>query len=311
MDVRVICAETCTEQYSHTYVGQTEEQSSVPLSFLSAGTVDKVFVRNGQKVAKGAPLVSIDAGQTKNLLKGAEAKLHQAEDAYGRVMQVYQAGGVAEIKKIEVETQLSEAGQLVKGLRQQVADCVLRAPCAGTVSDVSVRSGQNVLPEVTVLKLVGMKGINVRFTVPEQDVVKIKEGDCGIVEVPALGERYECKVLERSLVPERLSHSYEVVCSVSAANDTEDILPGMVCKVRLDSDALTGIMVPAGSVQTSGNGLLLWVVENGRAERRSVSSSKFSRDGVLINDGIAAGDTVIVSGYQKLYDGMKVVCHEE
>ena len=80
----------------------------------------------------------------------------------------------------------------------------------------------------------------------------------------------------------------------------------MVAKVKMQFPALGGIVVPAECVLTLPEGTALWVVKNGTAQHAMVQVSDFIKSGVLINKGLSVGDTVIVSGYQKLYTGAKV-----
>ena len=53
-------------------------------------------------------------------------------------------------------------------------------------------------------------------------------------------------------------------------------------------------------------GIGIWKIENGRAKRCTITSNKYVADGVLVTEGIAKGDTIVVEGYQKLYDNAKV-----
>jgi HlyD family secretion protein len=62
------------------------------------------------------------------------------------------------------------------------------------------------------------------------------------------------------------------------------------------------VVVPAGAVQ-NGN---VFVVVNGHARKRSVTSPGSSANGVLIQDGLIGGEELIVSPPAGLEDGQKV-----
>ena len=83
-------------------------------------------------------------------------------------------------------------------------------------------------------------------------------------------------------------------------------MPGMVCRVRMDGEAVEGCVVPASILQTGKQGRYLWVVSDGKVCRRNVSVGGFAGKGVLITDGLQEGDLVIVRGYQKVSTGMAV-----
>ena len=62
--------------------------------------------------------------------------------------------------------------------------------------------------------------------------------------------------------------------------------------------------LPTVIFQKSGHSV--WLIKNGRAERRMVAISDFVENGVLVSKGISFGDTVISKGYQKMYNGAAV-----
>ena len=52
----------------------------------------------------------------------------------------------------------------------------------------------------------------------------------------------------------------------------------------------------------------MWVIEQGAAVRRGIVTAGYQADGVRVSEGLQAGDSLITEGYQKLYNGCKVVC---
>ena len=54
-------------------------------------------------------------------------------------------------------------------------------------------------------------------------------------------------------------------------------------------------------MQTRPEGLSVWVMENGRAQHRIITSSAFVANGVLVSSGLHPGDTVVTVGMEKLY----------
>lgn len=305
LPVEVLIIDSTTSVITHNYVGRAEDADVISLSFGVAGIIERIDVHNGDYVQAGQQLIVLDATKSRSLLATAEAKLQQAQDGYNRAKMVYNEGGVSEIKMMEITTQLHEAEQLVIALRNQVEDCTLRAPMAGVIGDLHWHVGQNILPDVQMLKLHNRTSKRVVYTVPEQDIAQVQAGDPVSVRIPALGDRqWQGRVTERSLSANTMAHSYEVKCLLEG--NTTDILPGMNCQVQSQKDRISGYSVPAHCVQTMGDGLFVWVCRHGEAHRVGVESACFGREGVLISRGLNRGDSVIVSGYQKLYHGAKV-----
>ena len=101
-----------------------------------------------------------------------------------------------------------------------------------------------------------------------------------------------------------LTHSYPV--KVLIDENDEAFTPGMIAKVVLHSDVDKGIIVPASAVLINNDGKFVWLAKDGRATRQTITISGYSGNGVVVSEGLNSGDIVIVEGYQKVSEGMKV-----
>lgn len=86
------------------------------------------------------------------------------------------------------------------------------------------------------------------------------------------------------------------------------LLPAMFARVKLVKEVIPdAITVPAYSlVAAPGGGYLAFVVEEGKAARRTVETGIEVEGRVHILGGLAAGDRLIVGGQEKLKDGAAV-----
>ena len=80
----------------------------------------------------------------------------------------------------------------------------------------------------------------------------------------------------------------------------------MIGKVVLKADVSNGIIIPANAVLINQEGKFVWVVEDGRATRRNITLAGYSGTGVIVREGLQVGDEIIVEGYQKVSEGMRV-----
>ena len=99
-------------------------------------------------------------------------------------------------------------------------------------------------------------------------------------------------------------HTYNVKAKINL--DGQEVLPGMVAKIHLNIESLTGIVVPVSCIQTVADGMAVWVVRNGKSYRQIIQTSDFVKNGALISQGLNYGDTIVTVGYQKLYNGAKI-----
>ncbi len=307
--VKVQKIENQTTVCSHVYVGKIEETSSVPLSMQATGQVIAVQVKKGDHVKKGQELLRIDDTQAKNALQAANATLRQAQDGYNRAKKVYKAGGVTDQKMVELSSQLDQARSMVAISRKSLNDCVLYAPSDGIIGDCKVKIGQVVAPGIGLVTLLDMEEYNVVFDVAETDITHIQVGDSGVITIDALGKtETPIYVTEKNLIANTIAHTYTVTALLFNPADEykQQLLPGMVSKVRLASQNVSGFFVPTACVQTLTSGPSVWVAQGYKAQRRHVTIGQYTATGVIITNGLAAGDYVITEGFQKMYSGADI-----
>lgn len=306
INVGVLTVEPMTSQYYNVYVGEINASGSAIISTNHSGILEAINVEQGTRVKRGDVLAEV---LSKNVLATYEishASLRQAEDGYERVKKVHESGTVADVKLVEIETQLAKARAAAKSSEESLEECRLKAPFNGTVSDVLVEQGIQVNPGTAVLKLVDLSTIEISIPVPEAEIGRIKIGQKALVDVPALGiTGIEAHVRLKGVTASSPSHTYK--CTLVPEKKQTDIYPGMVCKVRLSevSDSLR-IRIPASAVEMDSKGKFVWIVNDGVVGRKYVTVDGYQEQGVVISSGLEPGDKVIVKGAAKVSTGMKV-----
>ncbi|MDR2385731.1 MAG: efflux RND transporter periplasmic adaptor subunit [Tannerella sp.] len=306
--VKVITVAPTTAVAERSYVGTVEESFALGLSFTGNGTVESVYVVEGQQVAKGQLLAVLSNSTAQNSVDVAEASLRQAEDAYGRMKKLHDNGSLPDIKFVEVETGLQQAKALAAVARKNLADCRLHAPRSGVIAKRSIEPGANILPGISAFKLITMDKVDVKVSVPENEISSTAFGQTATVEIPALdGETFTGKVTTKGVSANALSHTYEV--RIGLENTRLQLMPGMVCKVRLQSGSQTaGIVTPYSAVQVTHDGRrFVWITDGNTVQRRFVETGALSSRGIEILSGLSAGDLLVVEGGAKVSEGMKVL----
>ena len=288
------------------FMGTIEEEDGANVSFGVIGTVVRVMVDEGQFVRKGQAMAEVDGQNVRNAHEISAATLSQAEDAYKRLKNLYDKGTLPEIKMVEMETALAKARAAEAISRKSVEEIVLRAPFDGYVASRAAHVGASVVPGVTGFKLVKIDRVKVALSVPEKDVGTVTVGQKLTFTVSALSDQaFTGKIVSRGVTASAVSHAYEVKALVE--NQNHRLLPGMVCKVRLEN---TGgdyaIVVPQQAIQLSGQDKFVWQVKDGRAHRQVVTTGDVINEGVVVETGLTSGDVIIVEGQNKVSEDVKV-----
>ena len=289
------------------YVGTIEESLNISLSFSGMGTVEQVLVSEGQRVVKGQLLATLNTMTAQNAYEASQAKLIQAQDAYDRLAKVHNNGSLPDIKFAEVEAGLQQAKSMAAISKKSLDDCHLYAPQNGVIATRNIEVGANVMPGISAFKLVLIDKVSAKIFVPENEISSTLTGQSAVIEVAALNDaEFTGKVETKGIIANQISHSYEVKIGIN--NPKSELMPGMICKVFLAGDeGIAAIVVPNRSIQiSSDNRQYVWLAEGGVARRHFVKTGGITDNGIIVTEGLSAGDKLIVEGFQKVSDGMKV-----
>jgi RND family efflux transporter MFP subunit len=309
--VKVVALAPSSVATGRSYVGTAEASVSVSLAFPGAGTVERVYVSEGQRVRKGQLLAALNTATAENAYQMMLVKQQQARDAFDRLARVHENGSLPDIKMVEVETGLQQATSMTAVAAKNLDDCRLHAPLDGVIASRSIEVGSSALPGETVFKIVSVDRVNVKIAVPENEIGKIAEGQAARVVVPALnGAVFTGKIEMKGVVANAISHTYEAKIGIDnlAGARHAPLLPGMVCKVFLANDVETAEMVvPNRTIQLAASGRkYVWLADGNVARRRFVETGGLDDNGIVIVEGLSAGDRLIVEGFQKVSEGMKI-----
>ncbi len=308
--VKIMTVETndsSADEYN--YSGTIEEENATAVSFSTGGTITQLNVKVGDHVNKGQLIASVDPTTAHNSYEIARATLQQAEDAYGRMKQLHEKGSLADIKWVEVQSQLEQAVSAEKIAKKGLDDCHLYAPTSGYIADKQTEVGQNIAPGMPIVKIVTTHSIQVKVAIPEGEMANLRSGQTAEIVVPALeNKHYQGKIVEKGVIADPISRSYCVKMRLEQPD--EQLLPGMVAKVNIrTSNTNREIIIPANIVQLADdNTNFVWLDEAGIAVRRSIVCKNYRANGVVVSKGLQNGDRLIIEGQQKVCTGSPLKC---
>jgi RND family efflux transporter MFP subunit len=285
------------------YSGTIEPSQSVALMFKGAGTVESVFVDEGDFVKKGQPLASVNKTISQNIYNASKASYDQAKDAYDRMKTVYEKGSLTEIKWVDMETKLKQAESQMLITRSTLDDCVLRSPDNGMIGRRDVEPGQSSIGISAPFVLVKIDKIIVKISVPENEISSISKGMKASFSLSALEDKTFSGIVSKvGIVADRISRTYDV--KIIADNPGHKIKPGMVCDVMLDLNRETvSLVVPykAISKDSDGKTFVFLVSANGKSViKQIVTVGNYRESGIEVLSGLTTGQVVVSEGCEKL-----------
>lgn len=292
------------------YIGTIEETVSVPLSFLTTGTVERVLVNEGQSVRKGQLLAILKGQSAEDAYQIALAKEKQAQDAYDRLNDVHSKGSLPEIKFVEIGTALAQAKASERLAKKNVDDCRLVAPSDGFIGKRSIEPGANIIPGNTVLTLVKIEKVYVNIAVPEKEISKTQMGQQAEITVSALDDaRFTGEVVEKGVVANPISHTYNVKILID--NKELKLMPGMVCQTVISNNtSVTSLVVDPQAIQVTGDGNKYVFLASSKSRlpiKRMIQTGGLKNEGIIVSNGLQVGDSVITEGYQKIDENTNII----
>jgi multidrug efflux pump subunit AcrA (membrane-fusion protein) len=213
--------------------------------------------------------------------------------------QNYAAVDTARAAVASAKTQIAQA-------RKAIADAVVMSPLSGYVSDRPADVGEYVTTSSKIATIVRTNPLRVRMDIPEQALSAIREGQSVSVNVSAYPDRaYNGRVLH--VAPSVTPNSRTMTVEAQVENSDGSLKPGQFATVRiLQPQTSPALLVPARSVRTEASISYVFIIKNGRAEKRIVQLGQTEGDLVEIKSGLAAEEQVATSNVELLSDGVPV-----
>lgn len=320
--VEVVVVQASNPSLTLTAPGEVEGRHDALIASPQGGLIEGVHVRKGQRVKRGQLLVTVDRTLHATRLKRAELELLSAERELARAQALGHSIPKAEIDNADDRVSLAEAS--LKELRLNAQRAVIHAPFDGYVVDVEAERGEVASPGSSLLRLVQINPVHVSVALSDRDLRLAQPGTRAVIQLDARGERLEGKVAHVSRAADPKTRAFEAVIEVD--NPDEALLPGMIANVTLHSTGSESVEgQPAGDTtgEVGGDQLLIsqdwlvtrpdavgvFVVEEGKASWRPVKLGAILRKQVVVEDGLASGDKLIVVGHRDLVDGEPLLIH--
>lgn len=291
-------------------VGELEAANQVQLAAESAGRVVRIAFESGQTVKAGQLLVQLnDAPEQAERLR-LRAQLRNADALLARTRKL-RASNVTTQEQLD---NASAASDMARGELQQVeariAQKAIVAPFAGRLGIRRVHPGQYLNAGDTIASLVDPTRLRVNFSLNEQAVADLRNGQTLQLSVDALADR--AFAAQVSAIDPMISASRLVQVQATLASPDARLQPGMYASVRLDAlQAPQVLSLPETAITYTAYGQTVFVASRdehgGLSVRRvGVTTGERWQGRIEITSGVQEGDQVVVSGQLKLSDGMPV-----
>jgi multidrug efflux system membrane fusion protein len=308
-------------------VGKCVAREVVSIQPQVSGRITELHFRDGADVKKGDLLFTIDPRPYEAQLHAAQADLAKsgaalnlAKSQWNRAETLIATKAISQeeydTRKNSVdltEAQVRQATAATEMSRLNLEYCSIRSPIDGRAGHRLVDVGNVVTANTTTLLTIErLDPIYADFTVAQNDLTSVqknmKQGDLK-VEVRLPDEPAKPILGSLTFLDNAVADATGTVTLRATVPNTEHRLwPGRFVKVRLLLSTIPGaILVPAVAPQLSGQGPFVYVVKaDSTAEMRPVKTGQRQGDSIVIEEGVKAGERVVVTGQLGVTPGGKV-----
>ncbi len=307
--------------------GTIECERRVDVKAKSSGNVT-LHVMEGAAVAKGQLLAEINNPGAGHDLRAVQVDLEEARRDQARIEKLARQGAASES---DAETARARTERLAATLDSQatrVSDTKILSPLNGIVLGRSVESGQFISVNEPVYKVGDVSSLIVEVWVDEAEVARIHErgsaaylpqggaagpatsdspgqesgGSRAAVSMYAFpGRSFLGRVFE--VLPDANRDRKAYLTKIRLDDPPEGLRSGMTAEVNvIVGEKPAALLAPADGLENGS----VWVVRKGRARRQEVKVGIRDLLRVEVLDGLAEGEPIVVSGFDKLKDGSRV-----
>ncbi len=277
----------------------------VKLSSVASGRIAQIYFKDGQKVAKGMPIVQLDNAQAKANYESATTALQLARTKYQRSKQLLNTAisqQALDQLKAEVATDEAKVKSALASLNQQQVD----APFAGVLGAFSANVGDYVNAGDALVTLVNTKELRVNYSLPEHMLAQLRQGQ--LVSITTSAYPHKAFYGTVSFISPIIDPSTRTIAVQAMIPNAKNLLlPGMFVHVAnhvgIKKKAL---LIPDQALSADVKGYYVYKVLGKQVQQVYVDVGSRRNGSVQIVKGLQPGNIVVTEGIQKLQDGSSV-----
>jgi RND family efflux transporter MFP subunit len=303
--------------------GQIEASQFANISTRHMGYISQIFVKVGDKVKKGQPLIHVNntdmearRAQAKAGLNQAQARFDIAEKDYNRFTTLFEQNSASQKELDDMKTQYDVAAAQVESAKQMLNEVEamlsysnIKAPFSGVVTSKSVNMGDMANPGQLLLSLETPGSFVANVMVPETEISNVQTNDTVKVYLKSSGGSITGTVSEVSTSSQHTGGQYLVKIQLSETSGIS-LYSGMFVSTLFSTNsgsANNQILIPKSALIKKGELQGVYTVSSsGTAILRWLKLGRSIGDQIEVLSGISEGEQYIVSAEGKLYNGVKI-----
>lgn len=306
------------QSYDKDFVGVVSAEQYTDLAFRVGGLIQKTYINEGSYVKKGQVLAEVDPADNRLQMDADKAQYQSTKSILERTERLLAKQAIS-VQEMEIsKANFQKAKSQYEYSKNQLSYTRLTAPFSGSIEKKYVENYQKVNPGQAIYKLINPDVLDVKFTLPENDVSMTGLNNAFYIEFDNFrGELFKAKIKEvvdasvdGAGIPVTLS-----ITDAAFKPEKYNIKAGFACRIKviIDNPAMLSayVTVPITAVfeNDTKSASYVWVYDatTSTVNRHAVTTKGLhGSDGVIISEGVKEGEMVVTAGVYQIVDGQKV-----
>jgi len=299
-------------QFQHDFnvYGTVKSDQSVTLYPESAGRIQRVVVRAGQKVSAGQVLVELDNSVVQSSLAEIKTQLDLAQTLFDKQKRLWDQGIGSEVQFLQAKTQLEGLQKRLSTAQKQAAMSTVRAPFAGSVDEVFAKQGEYAAPGMPMARLISTGGLRLELDVPETYITRLKVGQKIALDFNSIGVKTTASISQVGDFINPDSRTFKVSVNLPSNGQYKPNMMASAQVVDYESNGLLTLPNRLILQDTKGaNYTYVFVpAQNGlgKVERRELTIGVSNNDATEVLAGLKVGEQVVDRGIRSVQPGETV-----
>ena len=308
---------TTSEQKFNHFIelqGNVKTKQNVLVYPEMPGILNKVYVKEGQKVIKDEILATIDDGGLSQQLLLLKSNEQLAKTTFERQKRLWDQQIGSEIQYLQAKTSYNSQKNATRQLKKQLGKFTIRAPFSGIIDNVFKEKGTVVAPGpgAEIFRIINLSNMYIETDVPENYISSIKKNKMVEVNFPILGRSYDTSIRQVGNFINPSNRTFRI--EVGIPNLDGEIKPNLTAKLRLnDYSNSNAILIPQSIISENAKGQqFIYVVKDNKeknqvyAERLVIETGKTKGDFIEVTKNLDANVEVILEGARSVNNGQVV-----
>ena len=277
------------------------------------GTLEKIYVDEGQNVSKGKLLAEINDSGLKDQLDQLIIQRDFAKENYERIQRLWENNIGSEIQFLKSKSDFESIQKGVDQMRDMLSKTKIYAPFTGVVDEIIANQGSNLIPGVTnILRLVNLDDVYAEAFVSEKYISSISNGTEALVKIPLLNKEIQSEVTQTGNFIDPNNRTFRIEIPVD--NNDRRIKQNLDAKILINTYKKdNAVVVPLRIIREDAEGKnYIYVMDEDKKDgvyitRKAVIKigNKSNTDAEVI-EGLNFGEIIVLEGANLVEDLQRV-----